>query len=315
MKQHFLYEYAGNRYGLPLVNISEIVEVEDLQYLPGNSLICRGAFVHRNELVPILDSQYISCQKTSEIKENQPVVILRVGSATFGLTMERFTTVVSVDEMSEPVEPSTPHHSPYIEALRGYQNSPVTMISADKLARFVSELVANQQIITSGVEKSQTTVTEVGPEVQKLLMLCAELHGIRFGITLEDVMEVIEGYDVTRLFRVAPSLRGLINLRGGVLACIDISGYLNLDQRVLEENNQFVVLQYDGTDLALCVDRVAGIRSIPKSSVQDVASVSVGDMARLLSGVVELDDGPLFLLSAKAVFNSSDLQPYLREDA
>ncbi len=69
------------------------------------------------------------------------------------------------------------------------------------------------------------------------------IERVLFGIPVEHVIEIIEGYDVTPLFKVPPIVRGLLNLRGQVLACLDISVELGLPPRRLEERNQFVVLK------------------------------------------------------------------------
>ena len=110
-------------------------------------------------------------------------------------------------------------------------------------------------------------------------------------------------------------IRGLINLRGQVLACLDISDDLNLPLRQLEENNQFVVLKSEDAELALCVDKVTGIRRIPVERIQKADLVLSGDLTRYAVGVFEGEEGSLFLLSVAAVFDSPQLEPHRRSES
>ena len=109
-------------------------------------------------------------------------------------------------------------------------------------------------------------------------------------------------------------LRDLWHLRGQVLACVDLSHELGLALRTLEERNQFVVLQGDGVELALCVDEVQGIRTLPQHNFQKADAVLSGDIARYFQGVFEEEQGTIIILSVPELFDTPHLQPYLRQE-
>jgi purine-binding chemotaxis protein CheW len=148
------------------------------------------------------------------------------------------------------------------------------------------------------------------PEADEDVFLCTRLDDLRLAIPVGNVLEVIEGHDVTPLFQMPPLVRGLLNLRGQVLACIDLAPELGLPPRKLEERNRFVVIDGAGAELALCVDRVTGIRRLPPARAQKADLVLAGELARYVAGVVEADDGTWFLLAAAAVFAAPPLQPF-----
>src|SRR5262249_60634275 len=123
-------------------------------------------------------------------------------------------------------------------------------LSAAALARLVQRQFDCQQMMTDE-EWARVVNREARVERERRIFLCARVERVLFGIPVEHVIEVIEGYDVTPLFKVPPLVRGLINLRGQVLACLDISGELGLPPRPLDERNQFVVLTHEPPAFAL----------------------------------------------------------------
>ena len=119
---------------------------------------------------------------------------------------------------------------------------------------------------------------------------------------------------MTPLFKVTPCLRGLINLRGQVLATIDISQEMGFEPRRLAEHNQFIVLQGDGTELALCIDKILGIQQLPQARIQKADTVLSGDITRYVHGILETDQGTIMILSVPDIFDAPQLQPYRRQD-
>ena len=71
-------------------------------------------------------------------------------------------------------------------------------------------------------------------------MAVTQSQNINLIIKLDQILEVIEGYKITPFFAVPKILRGLINLRGTVIACLDISEKLGFDLRILDMNTKFM---------------------------------------------------------------------------
>ncbi len=111
-------------------------------------------------------------------------------------------------------------------------------------------------------------------------------------------------------FGVDQALRGLLNLRGRVIACFDISEFLGLDLRSLGESNRFVILRGGGAEMALCVDDVLNIRNLPAAGIQEADSIFSGEIRDYVSGIFESADGRVFILSVPRLFESERLLPY-----
>jgi purine-binding chemotaxis protein CheW len=314
-EKHFVFVHQQLQYALPVRDVLEIVEAPALLPPHGEMAGYLGNVSHRRHLFPVLDPTALGTSRplTRSAGRSVTFVIVRYGDTVFGLALDRFVAVVSL-EAPTAADASRPPDNPFVEQVRSFRDNALLLLASEVLAGHVQRhFRVQQQQLTDGEgipappQRSRTEMPRI--------FLCARLDRMHFAIAVEQVSEVIEGYDVTPLFKMPPLVRGLINLRGQVLACLDLSGELGFAPRVLEERNQFVVLHHEGAALALCVDRVTGIRRLLPEQFQKADLVLSGEMTRYCTGILEADDGALFGLAVPALFEAPALLPYRRQEA
>ncbi len=61
-------------------------------------------------------------------------------------------------------------------------------------------------------------------------------------------------------------------------------------------------------EMALCVDNVSGIRSLPLQEVQRTDDVLNGGLTQYLDGVLESDSGSILLVATANLFEAPALQ-------
>ena len=140
--------------------------------------------------------------------------------------------------------------------------------------------------------------------------MVAKIKNSTIAIEITQVLEVIEGSEVTPLYKVADFIRGLISLRGKVLSCIDLSRYLGHDLTIIDERNKFIVINVSGVDFALCIDRVLGIQSIQKSFFQDSAKVFQNEIPKYFPNFREQDGDVTLIFKPDLFLKSTELQEY-----
>src|SRR5438093_13018098 len=88
--------------------------------------------------------------------------------------------------------------------------------------------------------------------------------GERFALPLEAVREVvIPQPPFARVPRTAPGVRGAMNLRGRVLAVVDLASLVGLAGRPLAAGQgQVVVLERDKRGFGLLIDAVLGVEPL-----------------------------------------------------
>jgi purine-binding chemotaxis protein CheW len=165
-------------------------------------------------------------------------------------------------------------------------------------------------------------------------LLCFHVAGQDFGVPIAAVKETIPERPLTRLFLVPSFVAGLINLRGEVVAVLDLALLLGLDRPVESGRRtpkSIVILRAsllagvrDARHAAnrpaagLWVDRLDGVRDLAEADVRPPPPTLAAEPSGYLDGVAAAShhDGPprpLLLLAPERVLGSPHLTPYRRE--
>jgi len=121
------------------------------------------------------------------------------------------------------------------------------------------------------------------------------LGGERFAVRSATAREVLRVPRLVRVPRVPPQIRGVINLRGEIVAVTDLRPLLGLAGEELPAGGQLVVVQAAGLTTALLTERVEGLRGIPLASIEPLTEGLAGFPREIAEGQV-VDDGGLLLL-------------------
>jgi chemotaxis signal transduction protein len=280
----FVYECAGILFGIPVAFVTEITnDYGNISPLKGFLRSCVGTTEYRGRLLPIFQSDE-SYLKINEIKHSSgnnsleetlaTIITINFNGIMFALTMETHVGIVTVKSSSRNGKSESvkeDNTSDLLKEIVWYGEQNLFIFSPEKIAALVYSELKNQ---------------------------------IAVGI------EVIEGSEVTPLYKVADFIRGLISLRGQVLSCIDLSRYLGHDLTVIDERNKFIVINVSGVDFALCIDRVLGIKSIQKSFFQDSTNVFQNEIPKYFPNFQEKEGEVTLIFKPDLFLKSTELQEY-----
>jgi purine-binding chemotaxis protein CheW len=161
-------------------------------------------------------------------------------------------------------------------------------------------------------------------------LLCFHVAGQDFALPIGSVKETLPERPLTRLFLVPPFVAGLINLRGEVVAVLDLAALLGLAGAKREARN-IVVLRAnllpnarDPRNAAnrpaagLLVDRLDGVHDLPPGELQPPPPTLQAEPAAYLEGVAQnsIDGGPprpLLILAPERLLGAERLAPFRRE--
>jgi purine-binding chemotaxis protein CheW len=158
------------------------------------------------------------------------------------------------------------------------------------------------------------------PHADKLV--CFAVSGQEFGLPIRAVKETLPMRPVTRLHLVPRFVAGLINLRGDVVAVLDLGGLVGLDGG-RGADGAIVVLRAAERPLdprasarALCglvVERLLGVRELDGELAPPPPTLAA-EAASYLRGVAAVDDPPhpLNVLDPERLLASERLRPFRR---
>ncbi len=145
-------------------------------------------------------------------------------------------------------------------------------------------------------------------------LVCFFLHGQELGADIDDVKETMVVRPITRVFLTPSWVCGIINLRGDVVAVLDLAQLLGLPPTVVTDSSRIVVVQHGGRSAGVLVDGLAEVRTLDDSQLEPPPVTLSPESGGLLRGVITVEDGkPLQVLDLKKLFESDRLRAFRRE--
>jgi purine-binding chemotaxis protein CheW len=132
-----------------------------------------------------------------------------------------------------------------------------------------------------------------GPELH---LLTFALDREEFGIPVTQVREVIRVSDITRVPQAPAHVRGVANLRGRILAVVELRSRLGLPPAEPTPRSRVVVVEVRDRILGLLVDAVSQVTKVPQASVVPAPEEVVSADADYLTGVARWQSRLIILL-------------------
>lgn len=127
-----------------------------------------------------------------------------------------------------------------------------------------------------------------------------------FGVDVKKVEGVISLVDITRLPRAPEFVEGIINLRGQIIAVIDLATRLRIPESQQTAGSRIVVVEVEDIKVGLIVDAPEVI-NISKADIEPSPTIGMGDIeSSFIKGVAKLEDRLLILLDVDRVLSEGE---------
>ena len=145
-----------------------------------------------------------------------------------------------------------------------------------------------------------------GKEIQVVIF---RLGKEEFGARIDQVKEIIEMSHITRMLKAPSFIEGVINLRGQVIAVVDLAGRFDLSASERGEETRIVVVDVDDNIVGMIVDFVPEVLRI---SVEDIgptpALIESRIDTRYIEGIGKIDDRLFVLLNLSKVLSPEEVK-------
>jgi purine-binding chemotaxis protein CheW len=125
------------------------------------------------------------------------------------------------------------------------------------------------------------------------------VENLFFGIEAVRVQEVLRYQEMTPIPLSPEAIRGLINLRGQIVAAVDMRCTLGLPLHPGPEMPMNIILQSDDGPVSLLVDTIGDVLEVPLNSYAPVPDNVPAHQREMIAGVYRLKDRLMLLLRAE----------------
>ncbi|HTE51184.1 MAG TPA: chemotaxis protein CheW [Kofleriaceae bacterium] len=139
-------------------------------------------------------------------------------------------------------------------------------------------------------------------------LVCFLLHGQEYAADIANVVETLAVRPVTRVFLTPAWLAGIMNLRGDVVAVLDLSRLLGMPPTVVTDESRILLTRHAGRRAGLLVDGLAELRA-SQERLEPPPVTLAPEVAELLSGIMTFPAGEVVrVLDLAALFESDRLE-------
>lgn len=148
-----------------------------------------------------------------------------------------------------------------------------------------------------------TTKRETGHERQ-IVAFC--LGSETYGVDIQKVREIIPIQKIVPVPRAPDFVEGIINLRGKVIAVLDLRKHFGFEKKEPTPEQRIVLTESDGERIGVIVDSVSSVLRISENSIEPPASVIAGDEVDYIQGIAKVNDSLIVLLDLTRIISDAE---------
>lgn len=140
-----------------------------------------------------------------------------------------------------------------------------------------------------------------------LLVSTFYVNGVLFALDTALVEEVVRPRRTTRVSHSPACVLGIMNLRGKIVAVLDLAQILQLGKSELGDDSRLYIVQdHDGT-AGLLVDRAAEVIELDERALEPPPSSLGASQSRLLRGIARAGGRLVTVLDAAAILAAENV--------
>ena len=126
-----------------------------------------------------------------------------------------------------------------------------------------------------------------------------------FVVPMKDVKEVLPTPGATRIPGVKQWVKGIANVRGEILALVDLNSFISSRRTSNPNLSRVVAVEIGTVRFGLIVDRVIGMRQVNQAQIQPgTTQACPQEMAEYMSGSAQIDEYEVNLFDPMKLVNS-----------
>ncbi|MDD2619355.1 MAG: chemotaxis protein CheW [Syntrophomonadaceae bacterium] len=133
-----------------------------------------------------------------------------------------------------------------------------------------------------------------------------ELNQQKFALSILGIQEIICLVKITNVPFAPNYIKGIINYRGHIISLINVSIYLNLPEKQIDQASRIIVIEHEENLLGLLVDSVFEVSRYNPADVKPPECI--GNKTEYTSGFIQQNEDILQLLDIKILLESMQLE-------
>ncbi len=150
-------------------------------------------------------------------------------------------------------------------------------------------------------------------KIKEIQLVVFKIGKEEFGVPINQVREIVRWVPVTPVPRVPDFIEGVVNLRGQILAVIDLAKRLTLGSNPRSDRTRIIVVEVEGNTVGMIVDEVTEVLRIASENIDQTPELITTEVQqKYLKGVGKLGERLLILIDLAQVLSSEEVEEMKR---
>ncbi|MDE5415538.1 chemotaxis protein CheW [Alkalihalobacterium chitinilyticum] len=298
-----LIELGKRIFAIPLVNVLEIIRLnpEEVQTVKDKEVaIVRGSVL---PLVRMDQKLGIRQEKTdNQLNETKRIFVIVVGIADkrIGIIADRTlgNQEIVIKSLGQYIG-----NPPHIAGATIMGNGNVALIL--DIASVVNEEGAQDNLADQKQNSSE--------ENEEDQLVTFKLANEEYGINISYVKDIISIPKITKVVTSAPSVLGMINLRGKVIPVIDLRDYFNLPTNSFNKKTRVIVVKISEAEVGYLVDEVTQVLKVNRNCLELCDENNTYVNTEIIEGICHLGERLITVLDFEQLIYSQEIHQLTNE--
>ncbi len=141
-----------------------------------------------------------------------------------------------------------------------------------------------------------------------LHLVSFDVGGELFCAPITKIQEIIRCVNVVKIPNAPDFIEGIINLRGKVIAVIDLKKRFNMPEAEKHGQSRIVVVEMGGARVGLAVDSVEKVIKVEDAEFEKTPAIVSGVNRKFIQGVVKQKGTMLIVLDLDGVLSPEEIE-------
>ena len=310
-EQLITFRVAGEEYGIPIMEVQEIIRVPEITSVPNAPSGVIGITSLRSWIVPVMDLRTkfglrsLLAETTGENRrDDERCLVVRIGAKSVALRVDAVNQVLQAAKSSVEQTPAiVAGGGAGRDQIRGIAKLDegkrlIMLLDVGKLVS-QSDLSTIDKLTEGKAEAGEASTTAAEDDDRQLVSF--KVSEEEFAVDIMQVQEIVRLAKVTKVPHAPDFVEGVVNLRGNVLPVIDMRKRVHMAAKDYNDATRVVVVDLHGKKTGIIVDAVSEVMAVRKRLIEpapEIAKSTYGD--QFIEGVGKLNNGERMFLLLRA---------------
>jgi len=282
---------GDEEYGLDSAGLKELIPASRMEESPGGPGYLAGIVKTAESIIPVVDLQKKFNLDHIPYTDRSRVAIVGAGEFDYGILANSATEFLNItdDEIKETPAVISGDDSGHIKGVGMLDGGERLVVLLDK-TRILDDKEVKTLAKRDDIKMYQKGIKKKpGKGAADLTFVVFRVLDMEFAFNLEDLSEIIQYKEATRVPKAPQFIRGVVSVSGELVPVVDLRKRFDLSKGESDEETRIIVIKKEDALSGIVADSVSEILRVPKKDIFPAPKIVKGVDSRFIDGIIRIE--------------------------